>query len=335
MHVEPKPHISPALAHLRYGVTTCALVVALCAALQMLVFGFLHFTEVRWVEPKTDAEAMPLQVVSGQPPIAGTGPGVEKAAPGQVAVARAISPAVGQPPVKPPRNLGSTDALLHTISDTAVTAGVLAVSLLAVFSVLGVVIAAGASVPGVAPATSAATWALLAAAACVPWQSVMPAVPYSGAFGSYTTMSTMSIAVDKGSGSALTLLVHFLLLPMGVIGIAFLAIYRFRDGVAEGIIVTSVSELDDRLEKEMAGIRSRGPQAAQSVRAVAALNHAIGEAPQPLPPPVPPAAPVEPIRQAAPAAAPAAAASKPGRDWMNRERRMGQPDAGDPMKRPI
>jgi hypothetical protein len=331
MHEEPKPHISPALAHLRYGVTACALVVALCAAVQMLVFGFLHFTEIRWVEPNTEAEATPLKVVSGQPP-AGTTGVVEKAVPGQMAVARAISPGVGQPPVKPPRNLGKADAALHTISDTAVTAGVLGVALLASFTVLGVVIGAGAAVPGVAHATSAATWALLAAAACVPWQSVMPAIPYSGVFGSYTMMSEMSIAVDKGRGSALTLLVHFMLLPMGAMATVFLALYRFRDGVSEGIIVTSVSELDDRLEKEMAGIRSRGPAAGGVVRAVAALNHAIGEAPQPVAPPAPVAAAAEPVR---PAAAVGTPTSQPGRDWMNRERRLGQQDAGDPMKRPI
>src|SRR5688572_1213761 len=94
-HFAPKPHVSPALAHLRHGVTTCALALAFFATLQMLVFGFVHFTEVRWVDEKIPAPSPALRVVGG----------------GQTNVAAAKEP--GQEPARvddePLRVLGRAD----------------------------------------------------------------------------------------------------------------------------------------------------------------------------------------------------------------------------------
>jgi hypothetical protein len=307
----PKPHISPAIARMRHGVTFSAPVLALCAALQMLVFGFTHFTTIRWDEATVQPAA--LTVV----------------APAQVAGVKNQSPlpaATTAPPtkldVKPPRVLSVADATLHTVSDLAVTGGVMATLCLAIFCLVGTVVAAGQGTPGVDQASSATMWATLIGLAALPWHDVMASVPWGGVFGAYGEMAAMSDAVDAGKGGVLTLHVHFMLMPLDVMAGAFVVLFRFRSGVAAGVIVTSVNELDERLERELTSIRAKGVESG-SARAVGALNRAIGE-PQPAPIPVP-----------IPEPAAAAPAKRSGLSWLHRERRIGEGDAGDGLRRPI
>src|SRR5690606_3595526 len=107
----------------------------------------------------------------------------------------------------------------------------------------------------------------------------------------------------------------FLLMPLATLAGSFMILGRFRSGVAEGIIVTAPSELDERLEREMAGIRAKGV-AAHAPRTVAALNHAIGDAPTPPSAPAP-----EPIAEPAPAGRRIPGLPAPrGRNWLGRER---------------
>jgi hypothetical protein len=319
----PNPHVSPALLHLRHGVTASALLLALCAVVQMLVFGFVHFTEIRWTEaPPPQASSVPYAVVSGQNS-------------GTVAAARpAQAEATPSPEVRAKPNPSSADSALQVASDLAVTCGFFAAILLAFFCTIGAVVAGGGAVPGVARAVSAAMWSALVAAACIPWSSILPTIPYAGVFGPYSVMTQMSEAAAAGTGSNLLLIVHFFMMPTAAMAASFLILYRFRTGIAEGIIVTSVSELDERLEREMATIRNRGIDVAGAARAVGALHHAIGEhsvaAPEPAPKPIPFTEPAA-LRKTGTAPAPA----RSGRSWMNKDRRFGETDPGDPLKRPI
>jgi hypothetical protein len=301
----PKPHVSPAIARLRHGVTFAALVLALCAAAQMLVFGFVHFTQVRWIEPTPQPAAAPAVVTAPTSLIKGleTPP---------LASARVE--------LKPPRTLSDTDATLHTVSDLAVTGGVMATLCLAAFAVLGMIVAAGQGTPGVDQASSASMWAVLIGMAALPWHDVLPSVPWTGVFGPYATMTAMSDGGDSTAGAA-RLFAHFLVMPLSVMLGAFVVLARFRAGVEAGVIVTSVSEVDERLEREMASIRSKGVDTA-SARSIAALNRAIGETPAPIPEPIP-------------MAAPATSARRGGLSWLTKERRMGAMDPGEGLKRPI
>jgi hypothetical protein len=264
-----KPHVSAALAHLQYGVTGAALMLALCATVQLLLFGIVHFTHLRYAE-STHAPA-PISIVQ---PAHGATPSTTAGSNG------AILGPTGYTPMDGVRVVGEVDPSLHTVSDLAISAGVLAGALLAIFTALGAVIAGGASVPGVHRAVSAATWALLVAGACLPWHDIMPSMSFRGAFGDYAAMTALSEAVDAGAGTPLPMYTAFVLAPLTAFCGACLVLLRFRQGVAEGVIVTSVSELDERLEREMAGIRVSGVNGQGTTRAVAALNHAIGEKPE-------------------------------------------------------
>jgi hypothetical protein len=227
-----------------------------------------------------------------------------------------------KPDAKPPRVLSDADATLHTVSDLAVTGGVMATVCLAIFCLVGTVVAAGQGTPGVEQASSATMWATLIGLAALPWHDVMASVPWGGVFGPYTEMAAMSDAVDAGKGGVLTLHVHFMLMPLAVLAGAFIVLFRFRSGVEQGVIVTSVSELDERLDRELTSIRAKGVETG-AARAVGALNRAIGEA-QPAP-----------IAMPIPEPAAAAPAKRSGLSWLHRERRIGEGDPGDGLRRPI
>src|SRR5690606_25613394 len=96
MRYTPKPHVSAALAHLRHGITACALVVVAAAVVQMLVFGFVHFTQVRFEEPKREVTAQPLSVVAAPRPVAGAKPAPAAQNPGQPT--QAAGPTTPPPP---------------------------------------------------------------------------------------------------------------------------------------------------------------------------------------------------------------------------------------------
>lgn len=316
-----KPHVSPALAHLRHGVTGCALAIAACAILQLLVFGFVHFTQVRYAEGRPEPTAQSLAVVVGARPAAAL----------QTAGAKTTQTALPEP-TPAPRGLSNWDPALHVFSDAAVVAGVVSSAMLMALVGLGVVVAAGGGIPGIDRAVWSMSWAMLLGLAALPWRDIFPTVPFPGVFSSYDEMTALSDAVNAGQATVFHLLVTYLVMPLAVFAAAMLTLARFRAGIAQGVIVTSVSELDDKIEREMASIRSRGIAAASMPRSVGALNQAIGDTPAP--------------RIIAEASAPvpgptihsmkpAAAEPKAGRGWLSRARRMGEPDAGDPLKRPL
>lgn len=309
-----KPHVSAALAQLRHGVTLCALVVAACAIVQMLVFGFVHFTQVRWAEPRHEAPTYTV-VASGH--------AVDAAAPKPLNADGAEAATI-----RIPRQASEWEPTLNTASDLAVSIGVIATVLLAVQCGLGVFIAGASGVPGVDRAVSAASWSLLLALAGLPLRDVMPSIPFPGVFGDYAVMVNLSEAADAGTGSVMRLFVVYLLVPMASLCASVLVLARFRAGVAQGVIVTSVSELDERLEREMAGIRARGV-VANAPRAVAALNQAIGDTPtQMMTAPIPHAEPEKPAPKKS-----GLFGSRSGKGWLSHRKAAETEDDG--FMRPI
>lgn len=266
---KPKPHVSAALAHLRPGVTFASMVVALCVVAQLLVFGFVHFTEVRYEGP--------AKVVSTAPQPLSVVPTV-KVEPRRDPNAQAPQrqPETG-PPESEGRKLSQHDRTLRRVADMAAALGVAGASALWVLVFLGVVVAGAASVPGVERAVSACSWALVLAIVCMPWRHLVPTAPFPGVFSGYTAMVEATGAVDAGTGSTAGLLGTYLVLPALALVVGFMVLARFRDGVARGFIVQSVSELDRAIEREAEEISRRGISVS-GPRAVGALNAAIGSA---------------------------------------------------------
>lgn len=325
---QQRPHVSAAILSLRPIVTIAAVAVIACATVQMLVFGFVHFTDVRWEKSERPAALQDVSVVTSareaQKAAGGATAGAPREPSGRTGrrIADVEAAAAAQAP-------SEWEPMLKQFSTFAVVVGIVSTIALAWFVTVGTVVAGGGAVPGVEKAVKAMAWGALLALFAMPWSTVLPSVPFAGIFGDYGAMVAASDAVDAGTAAVAPLLANHLALPIAALALAGMVALNFRAGVERGIIVTSVSELDQALEREMEQIKARGIGSNVGARTIGTLNRAIGEHSAP-DTPAPAAAP-------RPMPAPAAAADdgdSKGRSWVSpSDRRMNQPESGNPLRR--
>lgn len=281
--MQPKQHVSAAIAHLRFHVAILCTMIALAVLVQMMVFGFVHFTDARWEsaqDASDGAKKQQLSVVSATAqPAASPSDDVaaESAEPRVQTLGRKSTTLEELEAQKNAVVLSKWHFVMKQYSDLAVTIGVVAALGLAVLTFLGVVVGGGASVPGVEKAVTACTWSLVLALLALPWSDVFSSMPYAGLFGGFERMVSGSEAVSAGAGSSFMLFAMHVLMPMAGLGIALLVATRFWAGVSRGVIVTSVSELDRAIDQEISGIRARGVSSNMGPRAVGVLNRAVGD----------------------------------------------------------
>lgn len=301
----PKPHVSAALRHLWFSVVLCAITLASCIALQTFITACVHFSDARWTTVDApEPTGQPLTVVQQQgEPTSTLRPGL-----GEKAQAATVN-----------RVLSKSDRWFSLASGLAQTFGVISALALALVMIQGVLVAAGGAVPGVERAVSATTWTIVIALVCLPLSSILPAMPFRGVFASYAQMTELSESLRQGSPESSAALFHcqHFVFPFIVLFALALAVYRFRVGVEQGVIVTSVSELDEKLAKEMASIKVA---ATTAPRSVGALHRAIGE---------------EADEVIAPGLTRAVREANRADARQAPMRRIGQPTSGDPLERPI
>lgn len=260
-----RPHISPALWQLRGWVTLAGTTLVLCALAHVLLFCFVHFTDIRWTNLRREDAAVRTVVVyangQGSPPVAMPAP---KAPPAD---------AVDLNRVKT-----SADSVMRIISNLTLSLGLCAALTLAVLIALGVAISAGGAVPGVDRVVTACFWSIVLAAATLPWAAFASDALFPGTLA---TWATLTRDADAGRMGEVELFARYLVSPSLAAGLAAAVTAWFRSGVNKGIIITAVSELDERLSAEMQVLaaRSNNPLGVASVRAVGALNRAIGDVP--------------------------------------------------------
>jgi hypothetical protein len=308
----PRAHVSSALRHLRFGVIASGGALSIALILQMLVFAFIHFTDVRFDELQPDTtQTNSMRIVrSDSTAISLTGKG--SAVPASAAIESA--PNANNEPAQVNRVLNRNNLWLNITSDLARTVGFVSAIVLVFTMFQGVVIAGGASVPGIERAVTAGTWSLAIALACLPIGTLLPGIEFPGALPSYSWVTTASEALRSGVGATVSPILFYsagLLTPMVVLAMTAVVVSRFLAGVEQGVIVTSMSELDEKLQREMSSIKIG---ASSTPRSVGALNRAIGEAPP------------EHMPMAASGTTPANGAS---------QRKIGQATAGVMPKRPI
>ncbi|MCA9312236.1 MAG: hypothetical protein KDA21_13565, partial [Phycisphaerales bacterium] len=256
---QPRPHTSAALQHLRFGVTSAAAVAAVCLLLQMLVWAFVHYTNVQWVEPEVRNAAQQHVIVGAE-----TAPAKDhKPAGGAAADVNRVESRNGR--------------ILRATASLAQTFGIISATTLATLMLLGTVIAGGSHVPGVEKVVTATTWSIAVAGFCLPLGSLMPEAVYPGVFISFDHLTEAAASYHAGGEAAPGAFGYHLIrvaLPVVFILTLILVVVRFRSGVEAGVIVTSVSQLDEKLEKE---IRAMKLGQLASPRSVGALNSAIGD----------------------------------------------------------
>lgn len=257
----PRPHIAPGLEHLRGWVTLAASVAVACALVQPVIFAFARYTDVRYAHLEPERVTAPL-IVSGPVP-AMPAPAARDARDARV---------------DPNRVRSAADRNMQIVTNVSAAAGTISAGLLALLCAWGVVIASGASAPGLDRLTRAGVWGTLLALAGLPWASFGPEhnalMP-----GIYAVYSTLTLAAEAG-GALSGVLLH-VGLPLLAALMSGLVIVWFRSGTDRGVIVTSVSQLDELIEHEAAQVAARGPSAIRPgvARAVGTLDRAIGERP--------------------------------------------------------
>jgi hypothetical protein len=288
----PAPHVSPALASLRFAVTFACVIVALSALVHLGVYMAAQFSEARWETPRVSAERQQSLAVIPAPPAASRSTAPTGLTPvessfnedptmaGRAAVTAStrsnlrLRPLSELEAAQRLRTVSRTDRMMQGCWETAAAAGTLAavVAFICVFT--GLVIAGGASVPGVDSTVHAMLLSLAAVLCGLPLQSAFPSIPWPGVFGEYLAMTS---AIDARAGAASAgLFAAYGLVPFVTAAAATAAAVYFRLGVAKGVIATSVNDLDAKLESEMEALRKRGITSHFGGRSVGALNQAIG-----------------------------------------------------------
>jgi len=236
---DTKPHVSQALAHLRFSVQACALLLGLSLAANVSVWAVVHFTDARWTEETVKTEtAPPPRVVDGE------------------AVSR-TGREINRPAVVKEETVRVPSAAAVTLRDAwrlSAWVGSVAAVVLLIVMLEGVFVAGGASVPGVEKAVTAATWAIVLALLCLPLQSLMPAIPIDGVFGEYETMADAAEAIkaeEEGAPGQLGFIAERFLLPIACLAGAVFVAVRFTSGVERGVISTTEGEAELRLMAEM------------------------------------------------------------------------------------
>lgn len=301
----PRPHISEAVRSLRRWVTLSALVVVCSCVSQMLVYAFARYTdvpraEIVSAEPvrgltvlQTSPVVVPGQgvVVDRSPSGSGVGGGgnvsrtvggVSRVGAGVGGNGSGVGDSVGVGGVggvgggyssaaDPNLGISSRGVQLARTAGVTTTVGLLAVLLMASLVVVGTVVAGGGAIPGVEKAVAATVWSLVLVLLSLPWRDILPSTMLPGVFTGY---EALVLGVQQyGTGGEL---VRFVMLPIVAIVITAYVCLAFRSGVQRGIIYTSVSEIDEALEREMASIRKRGVSQTMP-RAVGALHRAVGD----------------------------------------------------------
>lgn len=272
------PHLSAAVKHIRGWVTILAVIVTVCCVCQMLTYGFVRFTDVRFSEVAAATSGdRPLQVVAPTEPAADEDQSkVEMLVGGPAEVTGGVrAKAIEQGrEVGPVRTASAADSAMARINVFSTGAGTLACVILAALTLLGTVIAGGGNIPGVERTVTASTWALLLGLICLPWASAFPHLRIPGVFAAYRELCAVA---DRAPGavSGTAAFFQWIVMPVASAVVALVVVGMYRSGVERGVIATSLNQFDTALQREMTDLAKRGV-ASTGPRALGALNRAVG-----------------------------------------------------------
>ncbi len=245
-------HTAAALSRLKRGVYLCASGLFLAALIQLFVFGFVHFTDVRYQTLKDPNPGEHRTVVVTPTSTAGVREGMgQEAGPLPEAPPLAVQ-GVAQNVPDPNRVTTSFDVLLKRFSQGAVIVGIFSAVGLAVLTLLGAIVAGGASVPGVEKAVSACMWGLGLCLLALPWQDVFSSMPFAGVFTGYAGM----VRASEGTTGAFQLLLLFVGIPAAAMAGSMVAAMRFGSGVEVGIVAGRQAPPMDAIDSAMAATRA-------------------------------------------------------------------------------
>lgn len=261
-------HTSAALSRLKRGVYLCATGLFLAALIQLFVFGFVHFTDVRYQTLENPNPGEHRAVVVTQTATAGVRSGGAAQEAGPQPEPAAIEVQAAAQNVPDPNRVASTfDVFLKRFSQGAVVVGIFSAVGLAVLTLLGAIVAGGASVPGVEKAVSACMWGLGLCLLALPWQDVFGSMPFAGVFSGYAGM----VSASEGTAGSFQLMLLFVGIPAAAMAGSMVAALRFGSGVEVAVVAGRQSKPMDAVDSAMAATRAN----LSSNRSAGALNNSF------------------------------------------------------------
>lgn len=246
-------HTSAALSRLKRGVYLCATGLFLAALIQLFVFGFVHFTDVRYQTLENASPAEHRPVVVTQTATGGVRGGLSAQEAGPQPEPEPLSVQAAAETVPDVNRVASTfDVILKRFSQGAVVIGIFSAVGLAVLTLLGSIVAGGASVPGVEKAVSACMWGLGLCLLALPWQDVFNSMPFAGVFTGYTGM----VAASEGTSGSFQLMLLFVGIPAAAMAGAMVAALRFGSGVEVAVVAGLKNKPMDAVDTAMAATRA-------------------------------------------------------------------------------
>lgn len=311
MVLNPRPHVSEALLQLRRWTFFAGMVLIAAAVAQVLTFAVARYTQARHEEltspapnqlvirpdgsAVTHAAARPssttpstssfspnsinLSAIAAAPsgtlssprtPATTTTPSTLPSPAGAVQPLplppASAAPSNDPPAVNPNLVRSVLDRNLNLLSGLTCGAGLIAAMVLPALTFLTVIVTGGAGLPGVDRAVRAATWAVVITGLALPWGIIAGGGLMPGIFAGYDRVVAGAAAPD-----ALSALAVFVALPLAAVVLCACVLGWMHRAVDIG--VATLAEQEVAIEREMAEIRSKGPQARiGSGRALGALS---------------------------------------------------------------
>lgn len=254
------PQGAGALLRLQRGVTLAVLLSVLCLFVQLTVFGFVHFTSVRWETPAETSVAQPAPMVVTSSPTATHPDGGSSWSGRPIAVK-----------TEPVRVLGWWDRVMNQYSTAAAWLGIVAMLYLVVQLSIGVVVATVAGVARLDLMVGALNWGLVLALLSLPLQQVFPSLPFTGTFCAYDTITAANDGLRGGTSRAL-LLTNHAAIPMASVLISLAVLWWFRQGVASMGMLRRAQESERQLDREMSVYQERGVGSNYGARTSATMD---------------------------------------------------------------
>ena len=261
-------HTAAALSRLKRGVYICATGLFLAALIQLFVFGFVHFTDVRYQTLKNPNPGEHRTVVVTQTATAGVREGFGGQPEGPEPELFALEVQGVAQNVPDVNRVSSTfDVILKRFSQGAVVIGIFSAVGLSVLTLLGAIVAGGASVPGVEKAVSACMWGLGLCLLALPWQDVFGSMPFAGVFSGYAGM----VSASEGTTGSFQLMLLFVGIPAAAMAGAMIAALRFGSGVEVAVVAGRQNKPMDAIDTAMAATRA----SLSSNRSAGAVNNSF------------------------------------------------------------
>lgn len=266
-----RTHVREALAQLRRWMPIAGGVIALASVVQIFVFGFVHFTDIRYQQLRPISDDAPV-VITRTAAVQAQERGQPFATEWELAQQRLAGTIEPTPDVNRVRSEASI--VLERSSQTAVFLGVIGVVALVSMTALGAVIAGGGAIPGVERILGAAGGAMLLAIAAIPWNEAFPSVPITGVFTGFAEMTSSSDAA-RGVTSVSLVAMH-VVVPIAVLAGSVFIVLRFNAGVEAGFLLDDAVDAEELLEQEIREINKRGPSQSHGTNVVKTLGQPQG-----------------------------------------------------------